>query len=435
MRLNAVSDSPNAPDVCLERTLSARLIKLWYSIRPAAPNQAIIYDPAIVEEHYEKLHHDFIVQLPPAFAFENPDTQWDHKLPMLPRQRHMLRISVLVILCQLLRPLLQLSQPCIRAMPQYKRNLLLTHRGHLVHVATSLLSSVSTLHELMGGNQTRYFLVSFYTFEPAMLLGMHLLSVDLALETLREVKSSKELDSLWNTPVAVEAASSIYANQPSIQSCRDYINSAARKLEMLCEVNVIATTGLRALKNMMSRLDRTAEGNKLSSEIPNLRSETFETYVDGYGAQSHWQDNIGEPWLEFDVGPNGLFDEEIMTAAFNTADAGHGGLVNDIGPRARPLGTALLREPSMASTPSTTQQASSSWTGNHGVVSLAGGSAGDSIHASATGAIPVQAMTTAAVGEYAARQETGLFRPETSLCFFGRGDGEGQVEHQQDQDR
>ena len=114
--------------------------------------QPPIYDPAIVEGNYEKLCCDFIATLPDAFAFENPNTKWDEQMPMFIRQRYMIHISVLVILCQLLRLLLRLTVSEIQAMPQYKRNLLLTHCGFLVEAAISLLDGVSGLHENTGGN-------------------------------------------------------------------------------------------------------------------------------------------------------------------------------------------------------------------------------------------------------------------------------------------
>ena len=252
MRLGPYAGDLGAPDACLERVLSARFIQLWYSIKPG--NHVSKYDPAVVEEQYEKLHRDFIAQLPAVFAFQDPDARWDTKLPMLPRQRRMLHISVLVLLCHLLRPLLQLRPVEVHGMPQYKRNLVIAHRGYLVNAALSLLHNVAELHELMGGNQTRYFLVSFYTFEPAMLLGMHLLSIDQALELLHTARSSKQSSGLWNTTFNFETAKTMYADYSSIRLCREQIKKAVDRLQLLREVSVIGSMGYDALSEVHAKL-------------------------------------------------------------------------------------------------------------------------------------------------------------------------------------
>ena len=315
MRLVTEIEDPRAPYVSLERVLQARLIKLWYSMYSPSKCQLATYDPAIVEENYEKLRRDFISTLPDAFAIDTPDTQWDERMPTLIRQRYMLHISVLVILCQLLRPLLRLTLSEIQVMPQYKRKLLLTHRGLLVDAAISLLDSVAGLHENMGGNQTRYFLLSFYTFEPAMILGMHLLSIDLALEALNQARISSDTHRLWKTPVPFVAASHIHADRSSVTECRKQMEKAFERLQMLCEVSVIAAVGTQTLGKMIAQIDSLLQKSHQDQGGPsdvtttdtglstpqmidsalNFQGNPIEPYIDMNNMQDGWLDDSAAP--------------------------------------------------------------------------------------------------------------------------------------------
>ncbi|KAH7115003.1 fungal-specific transcription factor domain-containing protein, partial [Dendryphion nanum] len=163
----------SAPDVFTERILQAKLSKLWSSLcPPKKPGSATPYDPAAAEECYEEICRSFVSQLPRALDLHAPDTQWDSKLPNLRRQRQTLRISVFVVMCQIFQPLLHLDSDQTEALPQYKRDLLVRHREQLVYSATAVLSSVGELQQLMGGGPSRFFLLSFFTFEPAMLLAL-----------------------------------------------------------------------------------------------------------------------------------------------------------------------------------------------------------------------------------------------------------------------
>ena len=311
MRLITGTDDPRAPHVSLERDLQARLIKLWYSMYSPAIRQLPTYDPAIVEENYERLRRDFISTLPGVFAFNTPDTQWDERMPSLIRQRYMLHISVLVILCQLLRPLLRLTLSEIQVMPHYKRNLLLTHRGLLVEVATSLLDSVAGLHEDMGGNQTRYFLLSFYTFEPAMILGMHLLSIDLALEALNQARTSSDTNRLWKTPVPFVAASDVYADSSSVTQCRKKMEKAFERLQMLCEVSVIAAVGTQTLGRMIAHIENVFQKSCQDQDDPSGVTTTdiglsTSQMID---PMRSFRDNPVEPWVDMTTMQDGWLDD------------------------------------------------------------------------------------------------------------------------------
>lgn len=311
MRLVTGTDDPRAPHVSLERVLQARLIKLWYSMYSPTIRQLPTYDPAIVEENYERLRRDFISTLPDAFAFDTPDTQWDERMPTLIRQRYMLHISVLVILCQLLRPLLRLTLSEIQVMPQYKRNLLLTHRGLLVDAAISLLDSVAGLHENMGGNQTRYFLLSFYTFEPAMILGMHLLSIDLALEALNQARTSSDTNRLWKTPVPFVAASHIHADSSSVTQCRKQMEKAFERLQMLCEVSVIAAVGTQTLGKTIAQIDSVLQKSHqdqcgLSDVTATDTGLSTSQMID---SALNFQGSPIEPWVDMNTMQDGWLDD------------------------------------------------------------------------------------------------------------------------------
>ena len=310
MRLVTGTDDPRAPDVSLERVLQARLIKLWYSMYSPTIRQLPTYDPAIVEENYEKLRRDFISTLPDAFAFDTPDTQWDERMPMLIRQRYMLHISVLVILCQLLRPLLRLTLSEIQVMPQYKRNLLLTHRGLLVDAATSLLDSVAGLHEDMGGNQTRYFLLSFYTFEPAMILGMHILSIDLALEALNQARNSSDTNRLWKTPIPIVAASHIHADGSSVTQCRQQMEKAFERLQMLCEVSVIAAVGTQTLGRMIAQIDSVLQKSHQDQDCASsvTTTDTGISLSQTIDPALNFQGNPEESWVDMNTMQDGWLD-------------------------------------------------------------------------------------------------------------------------------
>lgn len=121
MRLGPETVHSNEPDAFLERSLQARLAKIWNSILRPAIYRPLAYDPAAVEEHYDRLCREFLFNLPAAFDLHNPNKEWDLQRPMLARQRQMLRISVFALLCQIYRPVLLLNSAQINSMAQYKR--------------------------------------------------------------------------------------------------------------------------------------------------------------------------------------------------------------------------------------------------------------------------------------------------------------------------
>ena len=265
MSLVSGADDPDAPDAFTERSLEARLLRTWASIVPPKKVDKSAYDPYVVEEQYEKLRREYVLTLQPAFKLDEPDTKWDRMLPMLVRQRQLLRISVFTLLCQLFRPLLTLKADQVEAMPQYKRDLLFAQRNHLTNAATSLLESVACLHDNMGGNQTKFFLLSFCTFEPAMLLGMHLLGFETSLGLFAQApESDVSKDPQRNRVAFPTATRKAPVGGLDMERCRMHIKTALRRLNMLCEVSVIASIGAHYLGQLHIRLNSSVEGFRTS---------------------------------------------------------------------------------------------------------------------------------------------------------------------------
>lgn len=269
MRLAPGIDDLNAPDVFSERLLQARLMKDWYAVIHLGSTRTSGYDPGAAEEQYERLRRDFVFSLPDAFALIEPNKDWDSQLPMLVRQRQLLRISVFALLCQLFRPLLQLSASQMEDMLQYKRDLVLAHRDHLLRAAVSLLDSISCLHELMGGNQNRFFLLSFYTFEPAMLLGMQLLGAESSKRTLSQARAPNECKDLWKSTGVTNDAGMAHIDVTSHSQCRTYIDKALKRLNVLREVSAIADLGARKLDQVTAKL------NMQSPSLPDAQENSL----------------------------------------------------------------------------------------------------------------------------------------------------------------
>ena len=272
MRLSREMDHPEAPDLFQERILQIRLMKLWCAMYPVKNGQPQVYEPNLAEEQFERLHHEFISVLPPVFSFTNPNTQWDEQIPTLKRQRQMLRITVLALSLYFFRPLLYLQPAELESLPAYKLNMVLAHREHLVDGAVSLLESVACLHDLMGGTQTKFFLLSFYTFEPAILLGMHLISVDSFYQMLVQARSTQQVSNSWKPERSTEPVRTARADPAQVTRCRLHINKALHRLNILREVSMIAELGARKLGQLVTRLDALFESSSSSADGVNSYS-------------------------------------------------------------------------------------------------------------------------------------------------------------------
>ncbi|KAF2233368.1 hypothetical protein EV356DRAFT_207909 [Viridothelium virens] len=262
----------NAPDVFIERILQAKLSKFCFATVTQKPANSEIYNPSYVEEVYERLCHEFLAQLPPVLDLNDPDLQWDHQFPMLPRQRQMLRISVFAVLCQLFQPLLHLTLEQSQAMPQYKQDLIWTHRTQLVRAAICLLESVSRLHELMGGHRARFFLLSFFTFEPAMLLAICLISAAPSHKVLIQARAQNKRNSIFRD-MAFSTLHGMPRSAVTAAHCRSHIEKAVERLTTLQDANVIAKIGMQKLHEVLARIDTLPSSTEHFSSAADQRAQ------------------------------------------------------------------------------------------------------------------------------------------------------------------
>ena len=229
----------DTPNRFSERRLQIDLAKIASSILSSKNGKPCI-EPATIDEKMEMLKVDLIEKLPPAFRLDDPDEKWDEQLPHLGRQRQMFRISVFATICMLLRPMVIIPASAVRALSASDRKLVVKHRGSLIKAAMEMLDSVATLHSLMGGKQSRFFLLSFFTFEPSVLIGIYLMTPRFgAKEGKKSLSASKSFRGM--------AAQERDMWKPGFLKMQE----AFARLKMLSEVSSIARTALRVLEKML----------------------------------------------------------------------------------------------------------------------------------------------------------------------------------------
>ena len=233
----------NAPNAFCERRLQIELTKIAFGLLTSNHGKPST-DPVIIQKHIRRLEEDFIDKLPPAFKLYAADEKWDDELPNLKRQREMLRISVFVTMCSLLRPVITQSSGAARKLSPSDRKLITEHRTSLINVTIEMLQSVGKLHMLMGGKQNRFFLLSFFTLEPAVLLGMCLMNPELGKN---ESKQGSD----------VSAKSPAYPSADDERWKRGYriMAEAVARLQMLSEVSSIARIGVKILEKFVANID------------------------------------------------------------------------------------------------------------------------------------------------------------------------------------
>ncbi|KAI4246683.1 MAG: hypothetical protein LQ352_006330 [Teloschistes flavicans] len=254
---NAASDV-NAPDTFCERRLQIELTRLASEMLSCTDGKQSM-DPEIIDQHMRKLNTDLIDKLPPAFRINNPERKWDEGLPNLKRQREMFRISVFATICSLLKPIIVGPAAGAQAATVPIKKLVAKLKISLIEANIQMLDSVAKLHELMGGKQNRFFLLSFFTLEPAALLGMSLLSLE------GHGKDGKQVPNLKN------AKSQIAENQRYWEKGRMKMEEGRARLKMLSEVSSIARTGLKILETIIAQLDKKTS-NKRPNEAPHAKS-------------------------------------------------------------------------------------------------------------------------------------------------------------------
>ena len=173
--IGSTTSDANAPNVFCERRLQIELTKIACDLLTYKDGKHST-DLTVVDRHIERLKVELIDKLPPAFRICDPDRKWDEELPNLECQREMFRISVFATICSLLRPIIVMTASQARTLSPSDRNLVAKHRTSLVDAVIEVLDSMGRLRMLMGGKHNRFFLLGFFTLEPAALLGMYLMT-------------------------------------------------------------------------------------------------------------------------------------------------------------------------------------------------------------------------------------------------------------------
>ncbi|KAL8976871.1 MAG: hypothetical protein Q9205_007215 [Flavoplaca limonia] len=232
----------NAPDTFCERRLQVQLTKLAAELLSSTDgNQAT--DPAMIDKNVKRFHAEIIDTLPAAFRVHDPELKWDHDLPNLARQREIFRISIFATLCSMLKPLILRPTNKEQAANESSKKLVAQLKIKLIESIIELLDSVGRLHTLMGGKQNRFFLLSFFTFHSAALLGMCLLSLESNLKVTKQGTTPKN-------PKGRPADLQHYSEQG-----RERMETSVTRLKVLSEVSSIARTGLMLLQRIMAKLD------------------------------------------------------------------------------------------------------------------------------------------------------------------------------------
>jgi hypothetical protein len=245
----------DAPNIFCERRLQIDLAKIASSIL-SSNNGKPCTEPATINRQMEVLKMDLIEKLPPAFRLGDPDEKWDEQLPHLRRQRQMFRISVFATMCMLLRPMIIIPAKAVRALSASDRRLVLKHRISLIDAAMKVLDSVAKLHSLMGGKHNRFFLLSFFTLEPAVLLGIYLMTPKFGTKEGRQGSS---------------AFHGIAADHRDMwKHGFQKMEEAVARLNMLSEVSSIARTGLKVLVKMMTMINTTDMARSYRGEVETM---------------------------------------------------------------------------------------------------------------------------------------------------------------------
>ncbi|CAG8971811.1 hypothetical protein HYALB_00001921 [Hymenoscyphus albidus] len=223
MQPSSDSSSTGVPDSYIERLVQAKLARCCSShYRPSCGKPAR-YDMHLIEQQHAFLTKE-LAKLPSVFAIDNPDTQWT---------------NLSLIWLSDVRYLLRFPRSKIQSLSPKERQITYHHRVRFVKHTLALLEDLSRLHTLIGGNQTRLFILAFYTFEAAMGLGMHLIS----LATVQD---------LYIFQLAPEDL--IREGPWKRETCMREMLTALQRLQVLSEVSVIARIGAREVSQLVLRI-------------------------------------------------------------------------------------------------------------------------------------------------------------------------------------
>ncbi|KAL8813214.1 MAG: hypothetical protein Q9200_000443 [Gallowayella weberi] len=250
---NNTAPDINAPDTFCERKLQIQLTKLAAELLSSTDGKQS-RDPVVIDNHVNRFYAELIDTLPPAFRIHDPELKWDQDLPNLKRQREMFRISIFATLCSMLKPLILTPTDKTQAASASGKKLVARLKTTLIEAIIELLDSVGRLHTLMGGKQNRFFLLSFFTFHPAALLGMCLLSLEGNLKATKQAATKKGTTTKGLQPSDLAQ----YSEQG-----RQRMESSMKRLRMLSEVSSIARIGLLLLEKIMAKLNEPKSNKSL----------------------------------------------------------------------------------------------------------------------------------------------------------------------------
>jgi hypothetical protein len=274
-KLRLVSDTTDSemPAPFDAQLCHIRITRLWSTMQQSAKANLNTYNPTVTDEQYETINEKFIRTLPPAFAIHNPSLKWDNRLPVIARQRLLLRIAILSVFCKLFKPLVSLKPDEIEAMPQYKQAILRNHRNRLVAAASSVLEDVVKLHDMMGKKTSRCFLLPLALFESAIILGFNQMSQESTESAIfRNNKADKD-PLLVGTPTARR----VYNNDFNISDqkhCIEQIKLAIERLQILSEVSKIARMGAKKLQGLVTKLEELTKKPRQNRNDFSARVET-----------------------------------------------------------------------------------------------------------------------------------------------------------------
>ncbi|KAL8778500.1 MAG: hypothetical protein Q9213_007391 [Squamulea squamosa] len=316
----------NAPDTFCERRLQVQLTKLAAELLSSTDGDQAT-DPAIIDNNVKRFHAEMIDTLPPAFRVHDPELKWDHDLPNLARQRVMFRISIFATLCSMLKPLILTPTNKEQAANASGKKLVAQLQIKLIEAIMELLDSVGHLHTLMGGKQNRFFLLSFFTFHSAALLGMCLLSWE---SNLKATKPGATLKNIKGQPSDLQH----YSEQG-----RKRMEVSMTRLRMLSEVSSIARTGLKLLEKIMAKLDdqksskavkeAAPQGVKRKAKgpaVPSARLPISPVSEHGSATQVHFPGNptkMAKPTVSTAADTSNIFDQAVnpsLTPPYSHSD-------------------------------------------------------------------------------------------------------------------
>ncbi|CAI7571199.1 unnamed protein product [Penicillium viridicatum] len=271
-----------APDIFTERLMQVQLGLFWRGLGLQRTSE---FDPTESERRYEKLKSEYLVNLHPAFAIENPDTTLDKAIPKLPMQRQLLYIAIFDSICWNFRPLLLLKPNQVASLAPYKRVLLRSQKQRLGMAALKVLEAVSTLHTMFGGSYTRFSAIIFNSFEPVILLLNLCSNADFPFD------QDDHSTDLMGIKVRMTYRIAMHA-----------VEQAIHRLQMLVDLSDMAASGARVATLLFARC---VQPNQSSSPLAltlavsgSLGSTQFPTSIERYGEQGKWPSlEAGDPYL------------------------------------------------------------------------------------------------------------------------------------------